>query len=173
MNAPLRAALLSGRRRPVVRGGARPYPRRGDGFEVAELRGYVEGDDPRRIDWAATARAGALHVRVLLDERAMCFGAIVDASLSMRVGRSRGLRAAAYDALDLWADALAVEDRAVRIGDDAVAAPQPAARSGGCAAARAARTRRLRPERRVAAGACGPASRRGAARRERFLRRPG
>ncbi|MGH7660962.1 MAG: DUF58 domain-containing protein [Vulcanimicrobiaceae bacterium] len=133
MRSPIRAALLSGRRRPVVRGGARPYPRRGDGLEISELRGYVEGDDPRRIDWAATARAGNLQVRVLLEEHALCFGAIVDTSASMNVGRRRSLRAAAAEALDTWADALDREDRAVRIFADDVDAPRI---SGNAAASR-------------------------------------
>ena len=117
MSSTIRAAILAGRRRPLVRGGSRPYPRRGDGFEIAELRAYVEGDDPRRIDWAATARAGGMQVRVLLDEHALCFGAIVDDSPSMSVGRRRTLREAAYEALDAWADALTREDRAIRIFD--------------------------------------------------------
>jgi uncharacterized protein (DUF58 family) len=119
----IRSALLAGRRRPVVRGGARPYPRRGDGLEIAELRSYVEGDDPRRIDWSATARAGGLQVRVLLEEHALCFGAILDDSASMNLGRGRSLRDAAYEALDAWADALAREDRGVRIFRDGVDAP--------------------------------------------------
>lgn len=133
MRRAIRAALLAGRRRPIVRGGVRPYPRRGDGLEIAELRGYVEGDDPRRIDWAATARAGALQVRVLLDEHALCFGAIVDSSLSMRVGRKRSLDDAAQEALEAWADALGPEDRAVRIMPDDVQAPHL---TGAAAAAR-------------------------------------
>lgn len=124
MSAPVRAALLAGRRRPVVRGGSRPYPRRGDGFEIAELRAYVEGDDVRRIDWAATARAGATQVRILLEEHALCFGAVIDDSRSMEVGRQRSLHAAAYQALDAWADALAREDRAVRVFDDGVDGPR-------------------------------------------------
>ena len=124
MTAPVRAALLAGRRRPVVRGGSRPYPRRGDGFEIAELRGYVEGDDVRRIDWAATARAGAPQVRILLEEHALCFGAVIDVSRSMEVGRRRTLQQAAYEALDTWADALTREDRAMRIFDDGVDGPR-------------------------------------------------
>jgi len=124
VSAALRNALLSGRRRPVVRGGSRPYPRRGDGYEIAELRGYVSGDDPRRIDWAATARAGGLQVRVLLEEHALCFAAIIDDSASLNVGKTRTLRTAAYEALDAWADALAREDRAARIFSDAVDAPR-------------------------------------------------
>ena len=124
MRSAIRGALLSGRRRPVVRGGARPYPRRGDGFEIAELRAYVEGDDPRRIDWAATARAGGLQVRVLLEEHALCLAAIVDDSASMNVGKTRSLRTAMYEALDAWADAMTREDRAVRIFPDDVDAPR-------------------------------------------------
>jgi len=108
----------------VVRGGTRPYPRRGDGFEIAELRTYVEGDDPRRIDWAATARAGGLQVRVLLEEHALCFAAIIDDSASLNVGRTRTLRTSAYEALDAWADALAREDRGARILSDSVDAPR-------------------------------------------------
>ncbi len=123
MSTAIRNALLTGRRRPIVRGGSRPYPRRGDGFEIAELRGYVEGDDPRRIDWAATARAGGLQVRVLLEEHALCFAAIIDDSASLNVGKTRTLRTSAYEALDAWADALAREDRAARILSDSVDAP--------------------------------------------------
>jgi uncharacterized protein (DUF58 family) len=124
VSTAIRNALLTGRRRPIVRGGTRPYPRRGDGFEIAELRGYVEGDDPRRIDWAATARAGGLQVRVLLEEHALCFAAIIDDSASLNVGKARTLRTSAYEALDAWADALAREDRAARILSDSVDAPR-------------------------------------------------
>jgi uncharacterized protein (DUF58 family) len=123
VRSAIRSALLAGRRRPVVRGGMRPYPRRGDGFEISELRAYVEGDDPRRIDWAATARAGALQVRVLLEEHALFFGAIVDDSASLDVGRRRSLRAAAYDALDAWALAVGPQDRIARILSSDVDAP--------------------------------------------------
>ena len=75
----LRAALLRGRR-ANVRGGGVASPRRSDGYEFAELRGYVEGDDPRRIDWAATARAGALQTRVVLEDVALVLAAAIDAS---------------------------------------------------------------------------------------------
>ena len=121
--ARLRDALLMGRRRPRIAGEGTPIGRRGDGYEFAELRAYVAGDDPRRIDWAATARAGDVQVRVLLEEHALCFGAILDDSASMNVGRERSLRTAAYEALDAWADALAREDRAARIFAQDVDAP--------------------------------------------------
>ena len=37
---------------------------RGRGLDFEELRHYVEGDDTRTIDWAATARLGTPYVRV-------------------------------------------------------------------------------------------------------------
>jgi uncharacterized protein (DUF58 family) len=43
--------------------------RRGEGIELAELRPYSEGDDLRRINWAATARTGDLVVNELHPER--------------------------------------------------------------------------------------------------------
>ena len=53
----LRDALLRGKRRPRRFGAGSPTMYRGDGYEFIELREYVPGDDVRRIDWAATARA--------------------------------------------------------------------------------------------------------------------
>ena len=40
-----------------VQGGFRTA-HRGPGIDLAGLRGYVEGDDARRIDWKVTARLG-------------------------------------------------------------------------------------------------------------------
>jgi uncharacterized protein (DUF58 family) len=42
---------------------------RGEGLEFAELRPYTAGDDPRRIDWRATARRGAPWVATRHPER--------------------------------------------------------------------------------------------------------
>ena len=142
--------------------GARP----GDGFVFSQLRAYAEGDDPRRIDHAATARVGTLQTRVYLEETALVLGALVDESASMRVGRKRPLAAAADEALRAWFGALEGEDRAARIVDEGVvrdrraaplvraAAPFSfAAGAGGRAARAAARRlaaaarRRLRPAR--------------------------
>ncbi len=49
--------------------GVKPMRRRGDGSEFDTLRDYVAGDDPRRIDWSATARRGKLVTRVFQHER--------------------------------------------------------------------------------------------------------
>jgi uncharacterized protein (DUF58 family) len=114
----LRAAIVRGARRSGRRGEGVRSARPGDGYEFSQLRGYVEGDDPRRIDWSASARIGALQTRVYLEETALVFAAIVDESPSMRVGRSRRLSEAAQEAVTAWFNAGENEDRAKRIVDD-------------------------------------------------------
>ena len=111
----LREALLRGRNRPRLLGGGSPTIARGDGYEFSQLRGYVPGDDTRRIDWAATARSGALQTRVMLEDVALVFAAICDRSRSMSLGRRRALQDAADDAIDAWFGAASGEDRAVAI----------------------------------------------------------
>jgi len=49
--------------------GVRPRPARGEGSEFESLREYVAGDDPRHIDWRATARRGRPIVRQHQTER--------------------------------------------------------------------------------------------------------
>jgi uncharacterized protein (DUF58 family) len=78
--------------------GTRP----GDGYTFDRLRAYTEGDDPRRIDWSATARIGALQTRVYLEETVLVLGALIDESPSMRLGRKRTLADAARDAAGAW-----------------------------------------------------------------------
>ena len=116
---PLRAAIARGARRPQTRGPGALARRAGEGYEFAQLRGYNEGDDPRRIDWAASARIGALQTRVYLDENALVFAAILDDSASMRLGRKRALLDAGQDALAAWFGAAEEEDRSRRIVDGA------------------------------------------------------
>jgi len=120
---PLRAALLAGKRRPRARGGGSPTTYRGDGYEFVEVREYVAGDDPRRIDWAATARSGGLQTRVVLEDVALTLAAIVDDSGSMRAGRARELAVAADEAMAAWFDAARADDRCIRVFPDAVVAP--------------------------------------------------
>ena len=126
MNA-LRAAILRGARAARRPGGATRGTRAGDGLVFSQLRGYVEGDDPRRIDHAATARVGTLQTRVYLEETVLVLGAIVDESGSMRVGRRRPLSAAADEALRAWFGALEGEDQALRIVDERVVRDRRAA----------------------------------------------
>ncbi len=49
--------------------GIRPRPARGQGTEFESLREYVSGDDPRHVDWHASARRGRLIVRQHQTER--------------------------------------------------------------------------------------------------------
>ncbi len=120
----LREALLRGKRRPRRFGAGSPTTYRGDGYEFVELRAYVPGDDVRRIDWAATARAGDLQTRVVLEDVALTLAAFVDDSPSMRVGRKRPLLDAASEALELWYSSAAGGDRTLRIGPELVVHPR-------------------------------------------------
>ncbi len=123
MNPELRSALLRGRRRPRNFGAGSATIFRGDGYEFSELRQYVAGDDTRRIDWAATARAGALQTRVVLEDVALTLAAIVDDSGSMKLGRARPMTASAYEAMTSWYLAAAADDRCARITGDGLFAP--------------------------------------------------
>jgi uncharacterized protein (DUF58 family) len=123
----LRDAILRGARSTPRRGGVVRGTRAGDGFVFSQLREYVEGDDPRRIDHAATARAGALQTRVYLEETALVLAAIVDESGSMQVGRKRPLATAAAEAVRAWFGALEGDDRAARIVDERIVRDRRAA----------------------------------------------
>jgi len=110
--------MLTGRKRPGVRGTGAPVKRRSDGYEFAELRAYVSGDDPRRIDWAATARAGALQTRVVFEDHALTLATALDASGSMFVGRKASNYALATEAATFWYDAAIDDDRCARVTHD-------------------------------------------------------
>jgi uncharacterized protein (DUF58 family) len=58
----------------------------GDGSELAQLRPYEPGDDPRGIEWNVTARTGEPHVRVHLAERVLVSWLVLDTSPSMGFG---------------------------------------------------------------------------------------
>jgi uncharacterized protein (DUF58 family) len=118
----LRSALLTRRRKPGARGLGASCPRRADGYEFAELRAYVAGDDPRRIDWAATARADALQTRVLFEDHALTLAACIDGSASMRVGRVRSVYDVACEAAEIWYGAAIDDDRCARVGGERIIA---------------------------------------------------
>ncbi len=125
----LRLALLAANREGI-RGYGAASARRSDGYEFAELRGYVEGDDPRRIDWAATARSGAMQTRVMLEERSLSIAVAVDASRSMHVGRTRTNYDLACDAAAVWFSAAHDDDRCGRIGERALVLRHARGRTG-------------------------------------------
>jgi uncharacterized protein (DUF58 family) len=63
------AAELRIRRARILEEGLRSVRGRGGGTEFEALRDYVEGDEFRHVDWAATARAGRPVVRTYRAER--------------------------------------------------------------------------------------------------------
>ena len=56
---------------------------RGAGIEFGELREYVEGDDPRTVDWAVTARVGRPFVKEHVEERDLTLMLLLDLSPSI------------------------------------------------------------------------------------------
>ena len=69
--------------------GVKRARQRGEGMDFESLREYVPGDDPRRIDWPATARRGRLVTRLYQHEHNHSVTIAVDASRLMG-GRFRG-----------------------------------------------------------------------------------
>ena len=61
---------------------------RGAGIEFDEIREYVEGDDPRAVDWNVTARVGRPFVKEYVEERDLTLLFLLDLSASMRGGFS-------------------------------------------------------------------------------------
>ncbi|CUU57161.1 Protein of unknown function DUF58 [Parafrankia irregularis] len=66
--------------------GAYRTPYRGSGLDFAGLRGYVETDDARRIDWNATARLNEPQVRQFTEDRELTLWLVLDRTASMTVG---------------------------------------------------------------------------------------
>lgn len=56
---------------------------RGSGIEFDTIRDYVEGDDPRAVDQAVTARMGRPFVRTYVEERDLTMLLLLDLSASM------------------------------------------------------------------------------------------
>jgi uncharacterized protein (DUF58 family) len=63
--------------------GVRDTRRRGEGRTFASLRDYVAGDDPRHIDWKASARRGRAITREFTIEQSQTVYLLIDAGRSM------------------------------------------------------------------------------------------
>ena len=61
-------------------------PYRGSGLDFAGLRGYLEQDDARHIDWNVTARLAEPQVRQFTEDRELTAWLVLDRSASMTVG---------------------------------------------------------------------------------------
>jgi uncharacterized protein (DUF58 family) len=92
--------------------GVRATPRRGEGRTFASLRDYVVGDDPRHIDWKASARRGHPITREYTIEQSQTVYLMVDA------GRSMTQLAGAYSRFEYaLSSALVLADVASTAGD--------------------------------------------------------
>ncbi len=69
--------------------GDAPGRRHGSSAEFSDHRGYVSGDDPHRIDWAAYARTGETVVKRFRAEEDVILRIVLDASASMLSGSDR------------------------------------------------------------------------------------
>lgn len=59
---------------------------KGRGMEFDSVREYIEGDDPRSIDWNVTARYGHPYVKSFIEERELTVIFLVDISASGHFG---------------------------------------------------------------------------------------
>jgi uncharacterized protein (DUF58 family) len=92
--------------------GMRPRPARGEGREFESLREYFPGDDPRHVDWRATARRGRMMVRQYQTERRHTVMVAVD------TGRLMAARAEGNSKLDYALDcAIALARASKEFGD--------------------------------------------------------
>jgi uncharacterized protein (DUF58 family) len=96
--------------------GVKPARQRGEGTEFESLRDYVPGDDPRRIDWRATARRGRYVTRLQQHERNHTVIVAVDASRLMGGRLGEGEHTKLDGAIDA---ALALAWSALHAGDRA------------------------------------------------------
>jgi len=115
----LRPAALDPRR-VMAAIGVRPARGRGEGMEFESLRDYVVGDDPRRVDWAASARRGRPVTRLYQHERRHTVLVALDASRLMggRVDERTKLDHAVDAALALAYASLVSGDRVGMVGFD-------------------------------------------------------
>jgi uncharacterized protein (DUF58 family) len=121
--------------------GVRDVRRRGEGRSFARLRDYVVGDDPRHIDWKATARRGHTITREFTTEQSQTVFILVDAGRSMTqlAGRFPRFEYALSTTLLLADVAITAGDRVgALVFDDQLRALVPAQR--GATALHALRT---------------------------------
>ena len=110
---PDTAAAPRGRPRGTS-AGARPRRVVGAGSELYQLRGYLPGDPPARIDWKATARTGQLVTREYSEDQHL------DVLVAVDAGRLSRVRAGRLDRFGLYANVAARFAEAVVPNDDRI-----------------------------------------------------
>ena len=83
----------------------------GSGSDFAEVRAYYPGDDPRIIDWRATARSTAPLVRTFYNELSRPLCILLDRSTSMRYATRSRLKAAQALRLAVLLGAQAIKEQ--------------------------------------------------------------
>lgn len=114
--------------------GVRALRRRGEGQSFAGLRDYALGDDPRKMDWKATARRGKPIVREYTIERSQSVLTLIDAGRGMTqlAGKLSRFEHAITSSLILTDVATTAGDRVgTLVFDDAIRAFVPAERARG------------------------------------------
>jgi uncharacterized protein (DUF58 family) len=103
--------------------GERRAPGVGLGTELAQLRPYEPGDDPRQLDPAASARTGVPHVRQHVPERALTTWIVLDLSASMAFGTGLRLKSDVAEGVAATVGQLAVR-RGGRVAVVTAGAPE-------------------------------------------------
>lgn len=109
---------------------------RGQGHEIREIRPFAEGDDPRHLDAAATARTGSLQVRSFHEDRDRTVMLIADFRRPMLwgTGRLRSVAMAEELAIAGWQAVADGGSAGVAVlTDTGLLSERPAARSRGMA----------------------------------------
>lgn len=86
--------LQARQRARTQQSGTHHSTQRGRGLEFQEVRPYVEGDDPRTIDWRVTARRGRPHTKLYRQERERPVWIVADLSAGMFFGSRLQLKSA-------------------------------------------------------------------------------
>ena len=105
--APARTQALAGNQ--VARS-------RGEGIEFAEIRPFVAGDRPRRVNWRVTARRGDLHVNEMHLERNADVVVFIDTFVELRAAGASTLDLAVRGAAAILDLHLARRDRVGLLG---------------------------------------------------------
>lgn len=85
--------------------------RPGFGLDFKDHRSYVQGDDPRRVDWNLYVRLGRLFVKVFHDEEDVDIHLVLDRSASMLFGSPTKHRYASQIAAAIAYVALTSQER--------------------------------------------------------------
>lgn len=88
----------------------------GPGVEYADVRPYLPGDPLRTVNWAVSARRGALHVTQRLTDRAADVAVLVDLSQQSAGPATAATERAVYGAAQVVQSALQNGDRAGIVG---------------------------------------------------------